>query len=131
MNKEKELDFKRLKGYEPDYKDWSFFGAHSGNGIRLGVSAPWITSAEGKARLKKNLGFSRVTKCPSGDGKVTWEEYFSHSDAPGVIFTIYDWKGAMSCGFGINQVILDRMTSVYAEKLNRMLAGFICYALGA
>jgi hypothetical protein len=124
------LDFKRLSGYKPDYRDWSFFGGHSGGGIRLGVSAPYISSAEGKARFKKALGVSRVASCPSGDGKVTWEEYFSHPDTPGVIFTIYDWKGGMSCGFGINKVIMDRMTPVYAEKLNRMLAQLVSFTLG-
>jgi hypothetical protein len=122
------LDFTRLKGYEPDYRAWSFFGGHSGGGIRLGVSAPCITSAEGKKRFRAKFG--STTRCPSGDGKVTWEDYFSHPDTPGVIFTIYDWKGGMSCGFGINQVILDRMTSVYAEKLNRMLAELVDYAVG-
>jgi hypothetical protein len=98
--------------------------------VRLGVTAPYITSAEGKARFKKNLGVGRVASCPSGDGKVTWEEYFSHPDTPGVIFTIYDWKGGMSCGFGISNVILGSMEAPYAEKLNQMLAQLVGFTLG-
>ena len=126
------MEFKRLstKNFMPDYRTYSYFGGHSAAGIRLGVSAPYITSAEGKARFKKALGVSRVASCPSGDGKVSWEEYFSHPDTPGVIFTIYDWKGGMSCGFGISKAILNSMEASYAEKLNRMLAQLVSFTLG-
>jgi hypothetical protein len=122
--------FKRLKGYEPDYSGYSFFGGSSCNGVRLGVSAPCITSAEGKRRFKAALGIARVTSCPSGDGKVTWEEYFSHPDTPGVIFTIYDWKGGMSCGFGIANAIYENIEPAFAERLNRMLAQLVSGCLG-
>jgi hypothetical protein len=124
------LDFKRLRDYEPDYKDWSFFGGSSCHGVRLGVSTPTISSSEGKARFKKALGLKRVYSCPSGDGKVTWEEYFEHPDTPGVVFTIYDWKGGMSCGFGIHNGVYRSMSALYAEKLNRMLAQLVSFTLG-
>ncbi len=124
------MEFKRLKNFEPNYRDFSFFGGSSQAGVRLGVSAPWITSAEGKARFKKNLGVGRVNRCPSGDGKVTWEEYFSHPDHPNVIFTIYDWKGGMSCGFGIHKSLYGKMEAPYAEKLNRALATLVAFTLG-
>lgn len=124
------MDFKRLKSFKPNYNTHSFFGGSSMGGIRLGVSAPWISSAEGKKRFKTALGISRVASCPSGDGKVTWEEYFSHYDTPGVIFTIYDWKGGMSCGFGIPVDLYGKMEALYAEKLNRMLAQLVAFTLG-
>lgn len=119
-----------MKGFKPDYKNYSFFGGSSRQGVRLGVSAPWVTSAEGKARFKKALGISRVSSCPSGDGKVTWEEYFSHPFHPGVIFTIYDWKGGMSCGFGISNALYEKIEAPYAEKLNQMLAQLVSITLG-
>ena len=125
------MDFKRLKGYEPNYSTYAFFGGSSRpGGIRLGVSAPYVTSAEGKRRFKKNLGIGRVASCPCGDGKVTWEEYFSHPETPGVIFTIYDWKGGMSCGFGIINTLYEKIEAPYAEKLNRALASLVAFALG-
>lgn len=122
------MDFKRVK-INPNYGTHSFFGGSSCNGVRLGVSAPYITSAEGKKRVRAKFG--SVGRVPSGDGKVTWECYFTHPDTPGVYFTIYDWKGAMSCGFGISNSIYQAMEKSYAEKLNRMLAELVNYALGA
>lgn len=124
------MDFKRLKNFEPDYATYSFFGGSSRAGFRLGVSAPYITSAEGKARFKTALGIGRVATRRSGDGKVTWEEYFSHPDTPGVIYTIYDWKGGMSCGFGISNALYEKIEAPYAEKLNRMLAQLVAFTLG-
>jgi hypothetical protein len=124
------LGFSRLKDFKPNYSSYSYFGGSSVAGVRLGVTAPYITSAEGKKRVKKNLKIARVSSRPSGDGKVTWEEYFSHPDTPGVIFTIYDWKGGMSCGFGISNVILGSMEAPYAEKLNQMLAQLVGFTLG-
>lgn len=124
------MDFKRVKEPTRDGK-FNFFGGSSmGDGIRLGN---WglglqLTSADGRRKVAEKFG--RATKVQSGDGKVTWEYFFTHPDFPLVFFTLYDYKGGVSAGLGIHQDLYRDMTKEYSDKINARLTELVNYTYG-
>lgn len=125
------MDFKRVKGLERNPRYSFFGGSNLGNGVSLGITGSFrgMTSSEGKKLIRAKFGSARNLG-PDGDGKVTWEYYFTHWDAPGIVFTVYDWKGGLSCGFGIPMDVEAHITKPYADKLNRMLTELTDYCFG-
>lgn len=120
------MDFKRVKEPSRDGKFNFFGGASLGNGVKLGIYPGLrLTSAEGRRKVAEKFG--RATRIQSGDGKVTWEYFFTHPDFPLVYFTLYDWKGGLSCGLGIHQDLYRTMTPAYAEKINEKLTDLVNY----
>jgi hypothetical protein len=109
---------------------FSFFGGWNlGGGVSLGIFPNLrITGREGKKLMLAKWGRGNCVN--SSDGKITWEYFFQHRDAPLVYFTIYDFKGCISCGFGIHQELARALNKSYAEKLNRMLAHLVAFSLG-
>jgi len=124
------LDFKKIN--RPEYNPrYSFFGgANLGNGVQLGIYGNWrgMSSSEGKKRMKEKFG--RANKIESGDGKVTWEYYFTHWETPGIIYTVYDYKGGLSCGLGIPNDVYGNIEPRFAEKVNALLTELTDYAFG-
>jgi hypothetical protein len=125
-----DLGFKRLKGFNPNYGTHSFFSWSSRRGFKLGISIPFCpANAEAKRRIRAKFG--NLDRVSSGDGKMTWELYFTHHDTPGIYYTIYDWKGSLSCGFGVANDIYKVMEKSYADTLNRYLTALMAFALEA
>jgi len=99
---------------------YSFFGGSSRNGVSLGVQHPRITRAEAKKKLREKYGPSDYE---TGDGKVTFEYMFTNSQFPNVYFRIYDYKGYMSCGFGVPQDL--ELNQQNANELNAILTRLV------
>lgn len=99
---------------------YSFFGVLSHKDIQLGVSHPKISCTLAKKILSKKYGPS---KYEYGDGKTTFEYTFINTQFPNVYFRIYDYRGSMSCGFGIPDDLV--LTPQIAAKLNSILARLI------
>jgi len=123
------MDFKRVPKPRRDGKFSFFSGANLGNGVQLGIYPGLrLTSAEGRRKVAAKFGRATRIQPGRGDGKVTWEYFFTHPDFPLVYFTLYDWKGGLSCGLGIHQDLYRTINKSYAEKINEKLTDLVNYA---
>lgn len=125
------MDFKKIDRPEHNPR-YSFFGGASlGGGVQLGIYGSWrgMSSRDGKKLMKEKFGRG-YNLGSGGDGKVTWEYYFTHWETPGIIYTVYDWKGGLSCGLGIPGDVYSNIDKRFAEKVNGLLTELTDYCFG-
>jgi len=103
------------------YETHFFFGkSYRGKDIVLGVNHPPIEPE--RALYILNAKFGKWNGYID-NYKVTFEYIFKTDIYDNIYFTIYDYKGCMSCGMGIPKDL--EVTKEGAEKINKTLAALL------
>jgi hypothetical protein len=93
--------YTKIEWLQTLHEGYSFFGKSYCDGLDLGIQYPFDVTDVRKAKKLLRQKFGTPSRDESGDGKVTFEYVFTSQRLPGIYFTVYDYKGCMSCGLGV------------------------------